>query len=150
MAQKLTFEATGASAFNPGPYRGRLVALDQRYKQREKPVYDPERGEKVVKKVDDPYLVWTFQILNEGYEHKTLTSLSGSSFGYKINGEPAKARVYAQALLGRELEAGEKFNEDDLLGCEVTLHVDNERTERGTFARIVAVVPASDEDDLPF
>jgi hypothetical protein len=75
-----------------------------------------------------------------------LTSLSGASFGYKINGEPAKARVYAQALLDRELENGEKFNEDDLLGCEVTLHVDNEETQRGTFARIVAVLPASDEE----
>jgi len=147
MAETLSFEATGASAFQPGPYKGHLVRIDKKLKQREKPVYDPDKGEKIMRKVDDPYLIWTWEILEEGYEHKTLTSVSGASFGFKLNGEPAKARAYAQALMGRELENGEKFTSDDLLGLEATLHIDNEKTDRGEFARVVAVVPA---DGPPF
>jgi hypothetical protein len=144
VAEALSFEATGSSAFEPGPYRGRLVDITRKFKQREKPVFDPEVGEKVMKKVDDPYLVWTWEILEEGYEHKTLTSLSGASFGYKLNGEPAKARGYANALRNKPLENGEKFTSDDLIGNEATLHIDNEKTERGTFARVVEVTPAAD------
>jgi hypothetical protein len=147
MAETLSFEATGASAFQPGPYKGQLVRIDKKFKQREKPVYDPDKGEKVMRKVDDPYLIWTWEILEEGYEHKTLTSVSGASFGFKLNGEPAKARVYAQALLGRDLENGEKFTSDDLLGQEAMLHIDNEKTDRGEFARVVEVTPA---DGPPF
>jgi hypothetical protein len=149
MAETLSFEATGASAFKPGPYKGRLVRIDKKFKQREKPVYDPDKGEKVMRKVDDPFLLWTWQLLEEGYENKTLTSVSGSSFGFKLNGEPAKARAYAQALLDRDLENGEKFTSDDLLGQEATLHIDNEKTDRGEFARVVAVVSAK-PDGPPF
>ena len=147
MTQSLSFEATGASSFQPGPYRGRLVSIDQKFKQREKPIFDPEVGQKVMRQVDDPYLIWTFEILEEGYERKTLTSVSGTSMGFKLNGEPAKARVYAQALMGRDIENGEKFTSDDLLGREATLHIDNETTPRGEFARVVTVVPA---DGPPF
>jgi hypothetical protein len=149
MGETLSFEATGASAFKPGPYRGRLVRIDKKFKQREKPVFDPEKAEKVMRKVDDPYLIWTFEILDEGYEHKTLTSLSGTSMGFKLNGEPAKARVYAEALLGHALDVGEKFTSDELLGNEATLHIDNEKTPRGEFARVVAVVSAK-LDGPPF
>jgi hypothetical protein len=144
VAETLAFEATGSSSFQPGPYKGRLVNIVRKFKQREKPVFDPEIGEKVVKRVDDPYLIWTWEILEDGYEHKTLTSVSGASFGFKLNGEPAKARGYANALMGRDLENGEKFTSEDLLGLEATLHIDNEKTDRGEFARVVEVKPAVD------
>jgi hypothetical protein len=121
--------------------------MDQKYKQREKPVFDPDLGQKVMKTVDDPYVIWTWEILEEGYEHKTLTSVSGTSMGFKLNGEPAKARAYAQSLLGREIDNGEKFSSEDLIGNEVTLHIDNETTPRGEFARVVEVTPV---DGAPF
>jgi hypothetical protein len=148
VAETLSFEATGSSSFKPGPYRGRLVNIIRKFKQREKPVFDPELGQKVMKKVDDPYLIWTWEILSKGHEHKTLTSLSGASFGFKLNGEPAKARAYANALMGRDLENGEKFTSDDLIGLEATLHIDHEKTDRGEFARVVEVTLGS--EDAPF
>jgi hypothetical protein len=145
MAETLSFKATGASSFAPGPYRARLVRIERRFKQREKPVYDPVEGKKVLKKVDDPYLIWVWEILAEGYEHKTLTSVTGASFGFKLNGDPAKARVYAQALMGRDLENGEEFTSDDLIALEAILHIDTEKTDRGEFARVVEVHPVTDE-----
>ena len=90
-------------------------------------------------------MIWIWEILAEGYEHKTLTSVSGASFGFKLNGDPAKARVYAQALMGRDLENGEEFTSDDLIGLEAILQIDNEKTDRGEFARVVEVTPLTDE-----
>jgi hypothetical protein len=132
-----TFTATGATKFTPGPYRGRLVSLEKRFKM----VTKDDGG-----KEDRPYLRWIFAIEDEGFEGKTLSLLSSTSFGIGPAG-PAKGRRIAEAIFGRELAIGEEFTDEDLFEKPVTLHVDNEKTSRGTFARIVDVTSADDFDE---
>jgi hypothetical protein len=135
----LSFTATGATKYVPGPYTGQLVKIEKKYK-----IAENEDGESE----DRPYLRWIFEILDEGFEGKTLSTLSSISFGVGPAG-PAKARRYAEAILGRELSIGENFNAEDLYDKPVTLVVDDEETGRGTFARIVEISPKADED-APF
>jgi hypothetical protein len=147
----LSFTVTGATKFVPGPYEGMLVNIEKKYK-----LVDDKDGEKE----DRPYLRWIFEILEDGFEGKTLSVLTSTSFGVGPAG-PSKGRRYAEAILGRELEIGENFTPEDLYDKAVVLYVDNEKTGRGTFARIVEISPAStkaeaseteDEDssDIPF
>jgi len=135
----LSFTATGATKYVPGPYTGQLVKIEKKHK-----VAENEGGERE----DRPYLRWIFEILDEGFEGKTLSVLSSTSFGVGPAG-PAKARRYAEAILDRELAIGEDFTAEDLYDKPVTLHVDNEKTGRGTFARIVEITP-HDGDKPPF
>ena len=136
----LSFTATGATKYVPGPYQGQLVKTEKKYK-----IVENEGGERE----DRPYLRWIFEILDEGFEGKTLSVLSSTSFGVGPAG-PAKARRFAEAILGRELDIGENFSAEDLYNKPVTLHVDNEETGHGTFARIVEISPKADVDDIPF
>jgi hypothetical protein len=133
----LEFTATGATKFVPGPYRGRLVKIEKKYKLVEKD------GEKE----DRPYHRWIFETDEPGCEGMSLSLLSSTSFGVGPGG-PAKGRRIAEAILGRELEIGEKFTAEDLYDKPVTLHIDNEKSARGTFPRIVEVTEA--EDSAPF
>jgi hypothetical protein len=133
----LSFTATGATKYVPGPYTGQLVKIEKKYK-----IVENEGGERE----ERPYLRWIFEILDEGFVGKALSMLSSTSFGVGPAG-PAKARRYAEAILGRELSIGENFNAEDLYDKPVTLHVDNEKTGRGTFARIVEITPKADVDD---
>src|SRR5215210_7400329 len=131
----LSFTATGATKYVPGPYQGQLVKIEKKHK-----IVETEDGERE----DRPYLRWIFEILAEGFEGKTLSVLSSTSFGVGPAG-PAKARRYAEAILGRPLEIGETFTAEDLYNKPVTLHIDNETTGRGTFARIVEITPAAEQ-----
>ncbi len=133
-AETLTFRASGATSFVPGPYQAELVKIERKYK-----VVTNDEGERE----DRPYLRWIFAIKESGYEEKTLSVLSSTSFGVGPTG-PSKARRFAEAILGRELDFGEEFTADDLYGKPCIVHVDNERTSRGTFARIVEVEAATD------
>jgi hypothetical protein len=142
MAEALSFTATGATKFAPGPYAGRLVKIEKKHK-----IIENEGGEKG----ERPYLRWIFEVLGEGFEGKTLSVLSSTSFGVGPGG-PAKVRRFAEAILGRELEIGETFTPEDLYGKPVTLHVDNEKSGRGTYPRNIELTAASNLDfqDLPF
>ena len=128
----LSFTATGATKYVPGPYLGQLVKIEKKFKLVEN---DGERE-------DRPYYRWIYEILEKGFEGKTLSVLTSTSFGVGPAG-PAKARRYAEAILGRPLEIGETFTPEDLYNKPVTLHIDNETTGRGTFARIVEITPAA-------
>jgi hypothetical protein len=130
----LSFTATGATKYVPGPYLGQLVKIEKKFKLVEK---DGERE-------DRPYYRWIYEILEEGFEGKTLSVLTSTSFGVGPGG-PAKARRNAEAILGRPLEIGETFTAEDLYNKPVTLHIDNETTGRGTFARIVEITPAAEQ-----
>ena len=136
----LSFTATGATKYVPGPYTGQLVKIEKKYK-----IVENDGGERE----ERPYLRWIFEILDEGFEGKTLSVLSSTSFGVGPAG-PAKARRSAEAILGRELSIGENFNAEDLYDKPVTLHVDNEKTGRGTFARIVEIsISPKAGDEIP-
>jgi hypothetical protein len=129
----LSFTATGATKYVPGPYLGQLVKIEEKFKLVEN---DGERE-------DRPYYRWIYEILEKGFEGQTLSVLTSTSFGVGPAG-PAKARRYAEAILGRPLEIGETFTPEDLYNKPVTLHIDNETTGRGTFARIVEITPAAE------
>lgn len=146
-AVTLSFTATGATKYVPGGYRGELVDIQRKYKLTE---------DKDGNKEDRPYHRWVFELTEPGYEGQTLSVLSSTSFGMGPSG-PSKGRRYAEAILNRELEIGENFTAEDLYGKPVILHVDNETTGRGTFARIVEITPAPEKaddddfaDDIPF
>jgi hypothetical protein len=130
----LSFTATGATKYVPGPYLGQLVKIEEKFKLVEN---DGERE-------DRPYYRWIYEILEKGFEGQTLSVLTSTSFGVGPAG-PAKARRYAEAILGRPLEIGETFTPEDLHNKPVTLHIDNETTGRGTFARIVEITPAPEQ-----
>jgi hypothetical protein len=130
----LSFTATGATKYVPGPYLGQLVKIEEKFKLVEN---DGERE-------DRPYYRWIYEILEKGFEGQTLSVLTSTSFGVGPAG-PAKARRYAEAILGRPLEIGETFTPEDLYNKPVTLHIDNETTGRGTFARIVEITPAPEQ-----
>jgi hypothetical protein len=130
----LSFTATGATKYVPGPYLGQLVKIEEKFKLVEN---DGERE-------DRPYYRWIYEILEKGFEGQTLSVLTSTSFGVGPAG-PAKARRYAEAILGRPLEIGETFTPEDLYNKPVTLHIDNETTGRGTFARIVEITPAAEQ-----
>ena len=130
----LSFTATGATKDVPGPYLGQLVRIEEKFKFVEKDDGKEAR----------PYYRWIFEILEEGFEGQTLSVLTSTSFGVGPGG-PAKARRYAEAILGRPLEIGETFTAEDLYNKPVTLHIDNETTGRGTFARIVEITPAAEQ-----
>jgi hypothetical protein len=91
----LSFTATGATKYVPGPYLGQLVKIEKKFKLVEK---DGERE-------DRPYYRWIYEILEEGFEGKTLSVLTSTSFGVGPGG-PAKARTHAEAILGRPQQAG--------------------------------------------
>src|SRR5829696_3688786 len=95
MSNSLSFTATGATKYMPGPYLGQLVKIEKKFKLVEK---DGERE-------DRPYYRWIFE---EGFEGHTLSALTSTSFGVGPSG-PAKARKYAAAILRRPLEIGETF-----------------------------------------
>jgi hypothetical protein len=111
-----------------------LVKIEKKFKLVEK---DGQRE-------DRPYYRWIFEILEKGFEGQTLSVLTSTSFGVGPSG-PAKARKYAEAILRRPLEIGETFTAEDLYNKSVTLHIDNETTGRGTFARIVEITPATEQ-----
>jgi hypothetical protein len=97
----LEFETTGSISFEPGPYEGHLLKMDKRSKQF---TDTDDDGNEEVK--DRSFIIWNFGIDEEGYEDVTLTAVSSTSFGPK-----SKGRAWANAILRRKLEDGEKVRE---------------------------------------
>jgi hypothetical protein len=127
----LEFEATGSISFEPGPYEGHLIKMEKRNKKFTKTEEDGGQVEE-----DRTFVIWNFGIDEEGFEDVTLTAISSASFGPK-----SKARAWANSILRRKLEDGEKVREEDLKGKPVILTVENEETERGTFAKVTGLAP---------
>jgi hypothetical protein len=123
----LEFEATGGVEWEPGPYEGCLLKIEKRFK-----MFTAEDGSTE----DRNFLIWHFAIDEEGYENVTLTAVSSTSFGPK-----SKARAWANAILRRELEDGEKFTEDDLKNKPVVLNIVLKNKDRGTFAEVDSLAP---------
>jgi hypothetical protein len=119
-----TFTATDSVEYEAGVYRAKLIDLETL------------KGSIVDEKTGQPrmYMKWTFELLEDGYDRQTLRGNSSLAFGPR-----AKARQWAEALLGRRIESGESVNEDDLIGKECDLMVRPEETDRGTFAKVESV-----------
>ena len=123
---KITFTATDSADFEPGVYRASLMELETA----ESSIIDEKTGQPGF------YTKWTFELLDEGYEGHTLRGNSSMTFGPR-----AKARQWAEALLGRRIQSGESIDENDLIGQEGDLMVRLEETDRGTFAKVESVNP---------
>ena len=130
----ITFTATDGADFEPGVYRAKLKELETA----ESSIVDEKTGQPGF------YTRWTFELLDEGYEGHTLRGNSSMNFGPR-----AKARQWAEALLGRRIESGESINEDDLIGKEGDLMVRLEETDRGTFAKVESVNPVRKKRTKP-
>jgi len=115
-------------------YRAKLVRLETA----EGSIVDEKTGENKL------YMKWTFELLEEGYEDRNLRGNSSMAFGNR-----AKARAWAEALLGRRIENGETVSEEDLIGNECDLMVKLEETDRGTFAKVESVNPVRKKRERP-
>jgi hypothetical protein len=82
----ISFTATDTADYEPGVYRARLLDMEQ------------AEGSAVDEKTGQPriYVRWTFELLEEGYEGRTIRANSSANFG-----PMAKARAWAGVLLGR-------------------------------------------------
>jgi len=126
------FKATSYQArLKPGLYQGRLTAIEER---------SSDNG---------PYLRWTFAIDHKGDEVE-VSALSSTKFS-----PTAKARKYAEALLGRAIKEGEELAPDELYGCtcQVMVTIDT-LSDGGSINRVEQVLPgkpdADEDDDVPF
>lgn len=122
----VSFTATDTADYEAGVYRARLVDLETA----EGSVADEKTG------LPRPYIKWTFELLEDGYEGRTIRGNSSMNFG-----PLAKARAWAAALLRRAIAAGEQVGEKELLGRECDLMVTLEENDRGTFAKVDSVNP---------
>jgi hypothetical protein len=82
---------------------------------------------------DKPWLKWTFTVNDGTAEGVEMTAASSLRFGPK-----SKARLWAEALLGRKLEVGEQFDTDQLLPRDCIVVI---RRDEKDFAKITDVLP---------
>lgn len=118
------FEVSDMVNLEPGAYRAKLTKIEERDGT------NYETGDPEV------FRSWVFEITEEGYEKQEIFGNSTMAFGPK-----SKAREWVEALMGRKLESGEKFEYEDLYGKEVDLGIVLKDTDRGTFPRINAINP---------
>lgn len=117
------FEATEID-LEPGAYRGKLTDIVEAKRN------NFDTGE------PEACYDWVFEVVEEGYEGASLKKRNSTSFGPR-----SKNRAFAEALLGRKIEQGEKLDKRDLVGKECDLAVSHNETDRGTFVNIDNVVP---------
>jgi hypothetical protein len=122
----ITMHATDSVEYEPGVYRARLQKVDEEESQ----FTDEKTGEQKWQ------YIWTFELLDQGYEGNTLTGWSSTNFGPR-----AKARAWAEALIGRQIQSGENISGDDLVGKECDLMITLKTGDRGTFAKVESVNP---------
>lgn len=122
----ITMKAVDGVDYDPGVYRAKLQKVDEQESQ----FTDETTGEPKWQ------YIWTFELLEEGYEGNTLTGWSSTNFGPR-----AKARAWAEALIGRQITSGENISGDDLVGKECDLMITLKQSDRGTFAKIESVNP---------
>jgi hypothetical protein len=82
-------------------------------------------------------IVWTFEVEtpNEVCAIEGITSTK-----FSVGRRPSKAVQWVQALLGRELKAGEKINLDDLIGKECMVKVEDRKIGDVTVSRVTDVI----------
>jgi predicted alpha/beta-hydrolase family hydrolase len=92
------------------------------------------------------FLVWTFEVRYSGSKTTRVRKPTSMSFGPK-----SAARSIVEAALGRKLRDGEQIDTDDLVGCRVQVVITRGTRPDGSETNTVeSVLPAKDEDDLPF
>jgi hypothetical protein len=110
-------------------------------------IYDAVIVEVAVKERDGrPYLLWVFETRYSSNKTARVRRATSMSFGPR-----SMARSIVEAALGRKVRPGESIDTNDLLGCRVRVTVSRAiRPDGQEVNRIEQVLPAQDEDDLPF
>jgi hypothetical protein len=128
----LTFKATSYEAqLKPGLYRGRLTAIEER---------ENDQG---------GYLIWRFTVDKDDDHKAEVSVLSSPKFS-----PSAKARKFAEGILGRAIQKGEELAPASLYGkpCQllVSMAALDDGGSRNIIEQVLPLDPAMNEDDVPF
>lgn len=122
----ITLRTQGGPPVPEGEYRARVLAITMQTNEN-----TPE-GE------NNQYLRWEFILTDDNGEEFTGRQLmANSSLAF---GPRAKARKWAQALVGRKLGADEALDTDDLIGQEAILEVSHVEKNGNTYARVDDII----------
>jgi len=119
---------SGEILLKPGTYPGIIVEVAEKERDGRK------------------FLTWVFEVKFAGNKTTRVRKPTSMAFGPK-----SAARSIVEAALGRKLRDGESIDTDDLAGLPVQLVITRGTRPDGSETNVVEVVlPANDEDDLPF
>jgi hypothetical protein len=110
------FTAEDYQPLPPGLYIGELLDVESR---------ESDNGE---------YRRWSWEIVEGPHIGQKVYANSSTNFGPQ-----AKARQWVENILGRELEAGERIDIDDLVGGKHHLMVENVKRDGRVFDNVSAV-----------
>lgn len=122
--------------------RGKLVQLE------DKPIKwkDKQTGEDREATITE----WWWEIQSpEDYENRKVKG----SCNAKVTNHPSNRwRLWAEALLGRELDANMTLDDDDLIGLVADLTVSHRPSKDGerVFEEVDEVIPVSADNNIPF
>lgn len=80
----------------------------------------------------NPLWKWTFEVIDGKYKSKEIAGISSQKFSIptdrsgRVN--PAKAVLWAEGILGREIKSGEDIDLDDLIGMECQILVEDKNS----------------------
>ena len=110
------YTATDYEPLDPGLYVGRLVEIRE------------------AKSEHGTYYRWIFAIQNEDYEGRQIHANVSDKFG-----PGSKARQWVEAMIGRRLANGERFDTDDLVGQNFHVTVVNVEKDGHTYDNVASV-----------
>lgn len=83
------------------------------------------------------FLLWHFEVVETEYAGASLTGVTSLRMG-----ATARARQWAEALLGRRLTRGEEIDTDQLVGRRALATVTTIEREGREFNRVISLAPA--------
>jgi hypothetical protein len=110
------YTATDYEPLEPGLYVGQLVEIRE------------------AKSEHGTYYQWIFEIRDEGYEGRQIHANVSDKFG-----PGSKARQWVEAMIGRRLANGERFDTADLIGQDYHVTVVNTEKDGRTYDHVASV-----------
>jgi hypothetical protein len=110
------YTATDYEPLDPGLYVGRLAEIREA---------NSEHG---------TYYRWIFDIRDEDYRGRQIHANVSDKFGPN-----SKARQWVEAMIGRRLANGERFDTDDLIGQDFHVTVVNVDKDGRTYDNVASV-----------
>jgi hypothetical protein len=110
------YTATDYEALDPGLYVGQFVEVREA---------NSEHG---------TYYRWVFEIEDEDHKGRRIHANVSDKFG-----PSSKARQWAEAMIGRPLRNGERFDTDDLVGRNFHLTIVNVEKDGRTYDNVASV-----------
>ena len=127
---KVKIQVEEYQVLDPGLYSAKFVSIEEK---------DSQNG---------TYWRWTFEATLPDGDVQVVTANSSAKLT-----AATKAGQWVKTLRGgHKLEPGETVDFDGLAGARCQLNIDTDETDRGTFNRIEAVLPAPpvSADNTPF